>query len=92
MQATTHIFGGPFVKRFALCYWTVVCLSVLSVTLLYCGQTVGWIKMNLGLQADLGRDHIVLDGDPALPTPNGKGHSSPLTFEIYGGRLCLRPL
>ena len=25
------IFGRPFVKRFALCYQTVVCLSVLSV-------------------------------------------------------------
>jgi len=26
-------FGRPFVKRFALCYQTVVCLSVLSVCL-----------------------------------------------------------
>ena len=37
------VFGRPFVKRFALCYWTVVCLSclsVLSVTLVYCGQTL----------------------------------------------------
>ena len=25
-----------------------VCLSVLSVTLVYCGQMVGWIKMKLG--------------------------------------------
>jgi len=24
------------------------CLSCLSVTLVYCGQTVGWIKMKLG--------------------------------------------
>jgi len=38
------ILGRPFVKWFALCYRTVVCpicLSVLSVTLVYCGQTVG---------------------------------------------------
>ena len=36
------------------------CLScpVLSVTLVYCGQTVRQIKMKLG---------IVLDGDPAFP-------------------------
>jgi len=34
------IFGRPF----ALCY-----LSVLSVTLVYCGQTVGWIKMKVKL-------------------------------------------
>ena len=42
------IFGQPFVKLVALCYRTVVCpvyLSVLSVTLVYCGQTVGWIKI-----------------------------------------------
>jgi len=47
-----------------------VCLSVcpvlscpdLSVTLVYCGQTAGWIKMKLGVEVDLGPDHIVLDG------------------------------
>ena len=48
-------------KWFALCYRTVVCLSCLSVTLMYCGQTVGWIRMP--------------DGDPV--TPHGKGHSRP---------------
>ena len=45
-------------------------LSVLSVTLVYCGQTVGWIRMKLGMQVSLGPDHIVLDGDPA---PSKKG-------------------
>jgi len=34
----------------------------LSVTLVYCGQTVGWIKMILGMQVGLGPDHSVLDG------------------------------
>jgi len=44
------------------------CLSCLSVTLVYCGQTVGWIKMKLGVQVGLGPDHIVLDEDPgSLP-------------------------
>jgi len=56
-------------KRFALCYRTVV-LSVLSATLMYCGQTVGWIKMKLGMKVGL----IVLDGDPALP----KGAQPPI--------------
>jgi len=44
------------------------CLScpVLSVTLVYCGQTVVRIQMKLGLQVGLGPGHIVLDGDPAL--------------------------
>jgi len=40
----------------------------------YRGQTVGWIKMPLGMEAGLGPDHVVLDEDPAPP----KGHS-PLT-------------
>ena len=64
------VFGRPFVKRFALCYRTVVCLSVLSVTLVYCGQTVEWIKMKLGMAVGLGPGHIVLDGDPA-PSQRG---------------------
>jgi len=48
-------------------------LSVLSVTLGYCGQTVGWIKMKLGKQIGLGPGHFVLDGGPAPSPP--KGHS-----------------
>ena len=75
---------GPFVKRFAPCSWSVVCLSV---TLVHCDQTVGRIKMKLGTQVGLGPGHTLLDGDPA---PHGKGHSNP-PFEIYGRRLCLRP-
>ena len=45
-----------------------VCLCVLSVTLVYCGQMVGWIKMKLGVEVGLSPGHIVLDGDPA-PLP-----------------------
>ena len=30
----------------------------------YCGQTAGWIKMALGVEAGPGPDHIVLDEDP----------------------------
>jgi len=33
------IFGQSFVKQFSLCYQTVVCLSCLPITLVYCGQT-----------------------------------------------------
>jgi len=40
------------------------CLSCLSVALVYCGQTVGWIKMKLGVVVGFGPGHIVLDGDP----------------------------
>ena len=31
LRLTKHVFGRPFVKRFALCYQTVVCLSVEAV-------------------------------------------------------------
>ena len=66
-------FGRPFVKRFALCYRTVVSLScpvlcVLIVTLVYCGQTVARIKMKLCMQVRLGPGHIVLDGTQ-VPLP-----------------------
>jgi len=66
-----YFHGRPFVKRFALCYRTVVCpvLSVrLSVTLAYCGQTAGWLTMKLGIEVCLGPGQIVLDGD-AAPAP-----------------------
>jgi len=79
--------GRPFVKRFALCYRSVVCLCpvCLSVTFVHCGQTVGRIKMKLGMQVGLGPGHIVLDGDSAPPLP--KGHS---LHPIFGPYL-LRP-
>ena len=89
------VFGRPFVKRFALCYRSVVCLSVclsvcpvlscLSVTCVHCGQMVVRIKTKLGMQVGLGPRHIVLDGDPAPPPP--KGHSPPTIFGPY----LLRP-
>jgi len=59
------LFGRPFVKRFALCYWTVV----MSVTLVYCSQTVGWSKMKLGMEVGLGSGHIVLDGEWGPSSP-----------------------
>jgi len=69
----SHLFfGRPFVKRFALRYHPFclsVCLSVLSVKLVYCGQTVEWIKMKLGMQVGLGPGHIVLGVNP-VPLPN----------------------
>jgi len=52
------------------------CLSVLSVTLVYCGQTVGQIKMKLGMQVGLGPGHIVLGED--LAHPPRKGYSPPI--------------
>jgi len=45
--------GDHFVKRFAICYRTVVCVSVCLVTLVYCVQTVRWIKMLLSTEIGL---------------------------------------
>jgi len=54
------------------------CLPVcLSVTLVYCGQTVGWIKMPLGMQVGLGPGPTVLDGNAGPPR---KGAQQPPTF------------
>ena len=89
------IFGRPFVKRFALCYQTVVCLSVcFSVTLMHCGQMVGRIKIKRGLHVGLGPGQIVLDGDPASPpqkagaTPNFRTISVVAKW-LHGSRCLL---
>ena len=58
----------------------------LSVTLVYCGQTVGRIKMKLGLQVGLGPGHIVLGGDPGPPPL--KGHSPQFSAHICGGQMA----
>jgi len=47
-------------------------LSCLPVTLVYCGQTVGWIKVKLGVEVGLGPGHILLDGD-GQSSPRKKG-------------------
>ena len=48
-------------------------LSVLSVTLVYCDQAIGLIKMKPGMQVGLGPGHIVLDGDTVPPKKRGYG-------------------
>jgi len=61
------------------------CLSVLSYlseTLVYCGQTVGCIKIKLDRQLGLGPGHTVLDGDPAPPKGTQCPHFS--AYVYYG--------
>ena len=80
-------------------FWATVCKTVrpmlsdhdcpvlsvcLSLTLVYCGQTVGWIKMKLGTEVGLGPGHIVLHGDPV---PRKKQRYNPTIF----GPCQLRP-
>ena len=62
-----------------------VCLSCLSVTLVYCGQAVRWIKMQLGLQVGIGPGDIVLDGDRA-PAPPKRGQSPQFSAHVYCGQ------
>jgi len=77
------LFGRPFVKRFALCYRTVVLsvCPVLSCPICHvCNVGAlwpnGWMDQDETLHADRPRTgHIVLDGNPAPPTK--KGHTSP---------------
>ena len=45
------------------------CLSCLSVTLLYCGQRVGWIKLPLGTDVGLVPGDIALDGERGTAAP-----------------------
>jgi len=52
----------------------------LSVTLVYCGQTVGWIKMPLGTLVGLSLGDIGLDGDPAPPPK--RGGTAALTLQL----------
>ena len=62
-------------------------LSVcLSVTFVHCGQTVGRIKMKLGMQVGLGPGHIVLDGDPA-PLPR-RGTAPQFSAHICRGQVA----
>ena len=52
---------------------------------MHCGQTLGQMKMKLGMQAGLGPGHIALDGDPD-PTPP-KGYSPPFLAHICCGQM-----
>jgi len=81
-SCTDRVFGQLFGKWFALCYRSqTVVLSCLSVTLAYCGQMVGWIKIKLGVEIHLGPGHIALDGDPA-PTKRGTAPPQFLAMSI----------
>jgi len=72
-RSVQHFFGRPFVKRFALCYRTAVCLSCPVCNVGVYGQTAVWIKMKLCIELSLVPGNIVLDGEPAPPPQRGTG-------------------
>ena len=65
------------------------CLSFcLSVTLVYCDQTVEWIKMPLGTEVGLGQGHIVLDEEPVPPRKRAQQPPIFLPVSIVAKRSC----
>jgi len=67
---------------------SVRCPVCLSITFVHYGQTVGRIKMKLGMQVGLGPGHPVLDGDPApLPT-KGVGPPHQFSAHFYCGQTA----
>jgi len=72
----SNSIGQTVLQTVALCYRTNVCACL--ATLVHCGQTVGWIKMPLGMKVNLGRPgHTVLDGDRVPPFPQQRGTATP---------------
>jgi len=85
--------GRPFVKRFALCYRTLVCLSVCHILSCLPDCNVGILWPNGRMNQDetwhkvgLGPGHIVLDGDPGPRPP--KGHSPQFSAHICCGQIA----
>ena len=69
-----------------------VCLSVcLCVTLVYCGQTVEWIKMPIGTEVGLGPGNAVLHGDPAPPRKGAQQTPSNFSAHVYCGQRVAQP-
>ena len=85
-------FRAIVCKTVPLYYRTVICLSVMFVTLAYCGQTAAWIKMKLGTEVGLGPGDIVSDGVPAPPTQTGTAppnfRSMPIVAKWLDGSRC----
>ena len=69
------------------CLSVLSCLSCLSVTLVYCGQMVGWIKVLLGMEVGLDSGHIVLDGVPA-PSPKSGTAAPQFLAHVYCGQTA----
>jgi len=65
------------------------CLSVLSVMLVYCGQTATWIEMPLGIEVGLGPGHIMLDGDAVSPMERGTAAPPFAVFRRRQACICI---
>ena len=61
--------------------------ACLSVTLVYCGQTVGWIKMKLGAEVGLNPGNTVFNGNPA-PQKRGTAALHHFSAHVYCGKTA----
>ena len=77
------IFGRPFMKRFRP-YDN--CLSVLYVTLVYCCQTVGRIKMTLGIGGKPRPTRHYVRWGPSSPSPHLNGAQP--QFSQFSAHVC----
>jgi len=54
-----------------------------------CGEMAAWIKMSFGMEIDLGPGDIVLDGDPAPPSPQrGRSPTPQFSAHFYCGQMA----
>jgi len=53
----------------------------------YCGQTAGWTKMSLSMEASLGSGDFVFDGDPA-PLPKKGTAPTQFLVHVYCGQTA----
>jgi len=82
-------FRPIFGRLFALCCQTVVCpicLSCVSVTLVYFRQTLGPIKMPLGMKVGFDPGDFVLDRDPAQSPKRGRSPLPKFSAHVYCGQ------
>jgi len=82
------IFGQPFVKRFGLCYRSVVCLSVLSVCDVGVLWPNGWMDQDETWHGGMPRPrrHCVRWRPSSSPPPQkrkGAQHSPQFSAHVY---------
>jgi len=94
--ASFHLNSACFLAdrcnaTFGYCHEMSYDACVSSVTRVYCGQTVSWIRMPLGMEVGLGPSDIVLDGElgTQLHPPKGAQRPSPIfSAHVYCGQTA----
>ena len=87
-----RVFGQPFVKRFTLCYRSVVCLSVLSVCLVFDVGVLwpnGWTDQDEFWHAGRPRPRRLCDGwVPSYSRKRRHTHPTQLLAHVYCGQTA----